>query len=78
MKKRPLAIDELFSSLSPSTENAGVEALQSKLIDAFESAVLQGMNPLDALSVILEWVSSELNRVRTPAPESNSGIQLRR
>ncbi|MFY9641432.1 MAG: hypothetical protein WCD20_11605 [Rhodomicrobium sp.] len=64
MKKRPFAIDELFPSPSPSVDDAGAEALQSKLIDAFESAVHVGMTPLDALAVILEWVSSELHRVR--------------
>jgi hypothetical protein len=78
MKKRPITVDELFTGLSPSIENAGAEALQSKLIDAFESAVLQGMYPLDALSVILEWVSSELNRVRTPNPSSGKSVQLNR
>jgi hypothetical protein len=62
MKKRRFLIDELFPSLSPSVENAG-EALQSKLIDAFETAISQGMSPCDALAVILQWASSELNRV---------------
>jgi hypothetical protein len=64
MKKRALWVDELFPSLSASIENTREEVLQSKLIDAFESALLQGMTPLDALAVMLEWVSAELHRVR--------------
>jgi hypothetical protein len=63
MKKLPFTGDELFPCPSPSVKNAGAEALQSRLIYAFESAIFQGMHPCDALAVILDWASSELNRV---------------
>lgn len=62
-KKPPLTVDELFPSQSPAVENAVAEALQSKLIDAFESALLQGMSSSEALALILAWASSEVNRV---------------
>jgi hypothetical protein len=65
--KRPFAvtkIDELFPSKSPPVHNAAAEALQSQLIDAFEAALCRGMNPLDALAIILGWASSEIGRVR--------------
>jgi len=80
MKKRPFSVDELFPSLSPSVENAG-EALQSKLIDAFESAIFQGMSPCDALAVILQWASSELNRVgvsHAHEPDKGGGVKAGR
>jgi hypothetical protein len=63
MKKRAFTMDALFPNRSPSVENAGAEALQSNLIDAYENALLQGMAPLDALAVVLDWVSSEITRV---------------
>lgn len=80
MKKRPFSIDELFHSLPPSTENAS-EALQSKLIDAFESAIFQGMSPCDALALILQWASSELNRIGVSLasePDKSGGVQASR
>lgn len=78
MKKRPPTVDELSAGLSPLFENAGAEALQSKLIDAFESALLEGISPSEALAVILEWVSTELHRVRVDQnsePGNNGGAQ---
>jgi hypothetical protein len=80
MKKRPFTVDELFSGLSPSVENAG-EALQSKLIDAFESAICQGMSPCEALALILQWASSELNRVGASSnnePDNSGAGQVNR
>lgn len=56
-------MDALFPGRSTSVENAGAEALQSKLIDAYENALLQGMSPFDALAVVLDWVSSEVHRI---------------
>jgi hypothetical protein len=81
MKKRRLTVDELFPRLAPSIENAGAEALESKLIDAFESALQQGVTPLEALSIILEWASSELHRfrmVREASPDSGGSVRVRR
>ncbi len=65
MKKPPSKVDDLFPGPSPIVQNASAEALQSKLIDAFESALAQGMSPLEALTTILEWLTVELHRVRT-------------
>ena len=40
------------------------DALQSQVINAFEAAIYQGMRPMDALSVILSWMSSEMMRIQ--------------
>jgi hypothetical protein len=64
--KRPCTFDKiegLFPGKLPQVENTGVEALQSQLIEAYENALREGMTPLNALSVILGWVSTELSRV---------------
>ncbi len=39
------------------------DILQSHLINAFETALEQGMRPADALAVVLGWVSSEMVRI---------------
>jgi hypothetical protein len=38
--------------------------LQSQIINAFEGAIYQGMRPMDALAVILSWMSSEMTRIQ--------------
>jgi hypothetical protein len=40
------------------------DALQSQIINAFEGAIYQGMGPMDALAVILSWMSSEMTRIQ--------------
>lgn len=40
------------------------DALQSQLIRAFEAAIDQGMQPAEALGLILACVSSELTRIQ--------------
>ena len=40
------------------------DALQSQVINAFEAAIYQGMRPMDALAVILSWMSSEMMRIQ--------------
>jgi hypothetical protein len=40
------------------------DALQSQIINAFEAAIYQGMRPMDALAVILSWMSSEMTRTQ--------------
>ncbi len=40
------------------------DALQSQVIDAFEAAIYKGMRPMDALAVILSWMSSEMTRIQ--------------
>ena len=40
------------------------DALQSQIINAFEGAIYQGMRPMDALAVILSWMSSEMTRIQ--------------
>ena len=40
------------------------DALQSQVISAFEAAIYQGMRPMDALAVILSWMSSEMMRIQ--------------
>lgn len=41
------------------------QALQSKVTEAFEAAIEQGMPPIDALATILFWISSEMARIQT-------------
>jgi hypothetical protein len=41
-----------------------VDALQSHLTNGFEAALHDGMQPMDALAVILSWVSSEMMRTK--------------
>ena len=40
------------------------DALQSQIIDAFEAAIYQGMRPMEALAVIISWMSSEMTRIQ--------------
>ena len=40
------------------------DALQSQVINAFEAAIYQGMRPMDALAVMLSWMSSEMMRIQ--------------
>ena len=46
------------------------DALQSQIIDAFETAIYQGMRPMDALAAILSWMSSEMARIQEQANRS--------
>ena len=40
------------------------DAWQSQIINAFDAAIYQGMRPMDALAVILSWMSSEMMRIQ--------------
>ena len=40
------------------------DALQSRVINAFEAAIDQGMSPADALAAILAWMSTEMMRIQ--------------
>ena len=52
---------------NPDNQTSGngnpTDALQSKIINAFEAAIDQGMRPVDALAVILSWMTSEMVRI---------------
>jgi hypothetical protein len=48
----------------PPVSDRVADALQSHLIRAFETAIDQGMQPAEALGVILSWVSSETARLQ--------------
>ena len=45
------------------------EMLQSQLIHAFETAIYQGMQPMDAVAIILSWLSSEMARIQADLPK---------
>ncbi len=62
---RMAEVDDLFPSrpLQPASKR-GADALQSHVISGFETAVEQGMHPMDALALILNWVSSEMVRIQ--------------
>ena len=58
-------LDELFPSHpQPPVSKKAADILQSRVIQSFETALDQGMQPLDALSTILSWVSSEMGRIQ--------------
>jgi hypothetical protein len=46
--------------------------LQSEIINAFEAAIYQGMGPMDALAVILTWMSSEMTRIQADQAKRSS------
>jgi hypothetical protein len=73
-KKRSVRLselDELFpSNPQPSVSKKAADILQSRVIHSFETAVDQGMQPLEALSTILSWVSLEMVRVE---PDRSGG-----
>lgn len=52
---------------TPGNRSAGrgtpADVLQSKIINAFEAAIEQGMLPVDALAAIVSWISSEMMRL---------------
>jgi hypothetical protein len=48
------------------------DALQSQIINAFEAAIYQGMRPMDALAVILTWMSSEMMRIQADQANGSS------
>lgn len=54
----------------PLVSKKAADVLQSSLIDGFEAALDQGMQPADALAVVLCWVSSEMVRLHS---EQTSG-----
>jgi hypothetical protein len=58
-------LDELFPSHpQPLIPKKAADVLQSRVIHSFETAVDQGMQPLEALSAILSWVSLEMGRIQ--------------
>jgi hypothetical protein len=70
-KKRAIAavhLEDLFPARQPVAKNPAAELLQSRVIEAFETALGQGITPYNALSVVLEWASTELNRVHSDCP----------
>ncbi len=48
------------------------DTLQSQIINAFEAAIYQGMRPMDALAVILSWMSSEMMRIQAEQANRSS------
>ncbi len=56
--------DGLSSGTPKSPSDKIAETLQSQVINAFEAAIYQGMHPMDALAVILAWMSSEMMRIQ--------------
>ncbi len=49
---------------SPAHDDKPADVLQSQIITAFEAAIDRGMRPMDALAVILAWISSEITRIQ--------------
>jgi hypothetical protein len=56
--------DELPLDKPKSQGDDIADALQSQIINAFEAAIYQGMRPVDALAIILTWMSSEMTRIQ--------------
>ncbi len=58
-------VDEMSAGNAEPPADKATEILQSQLINAFEVAIYQGMQPMDALAVILSWMSSEVMRIQS-------------
>ncbi len=56
--------DDDSPSKRPAPGDKLADTLQSQIINAFESAIYQGMRPMDALAVIMSWMSSEMTRIQ--------------
>jgi hypothetical protein len=70
---RTAELDELFPSHpQPLISKKAADILQSRVIRAFETAVDQGMQPLEALSSILSWVTSEMARIQLDRSSTHS------
>ena len=69
LKKRPTITVPANRAL-PADKLA--DALQSQIINAFEAAIYQGMRPMDALAVILSWMSSEMMRIQADQANRSS------
>ncbi len=68
LRESPLTSQEETDDCCPGRPRAPgdklADALQSEIINAFEAAIYQGMRPMDALAVILSWMSSEITRIQ--------------
>ena len=61
---------ELFQGLDHHNfTNHARDALKGVVISSYERAVQDGLPPLDALSMILNWVAEEISRLQE-APRS--------
>ena len=59
---------ELFQGLSHQDSTADARGLlDCALITGYEQAIQDGLPPLDALSMILNWVAGEISRLHVEA-----------
>ncbi len=67
------AADDLFPCHPRALDHdKAAEILQSKMINGFEAALDDGMQPIDALDLIICWVSREMFRLRMDRAGSSS------
>jgi hypothetical protein len=59
-------------TVQPPGDSAAADNLQAQLIEAFETTLQQGMQPTEALAVILAWASSEIMRFH---PEQSGSLR---
>ncbi len=64
--------DKLSLGRLSSQKDKLADTLQSQIINAFEAAIYQGMPPMDALAVILSWMSSEMMRIQADKAKRSS------
>ena len=64
--------EEKEQASEPQHEEKVAEMLQSQLIHASETAIYQGMQPMDALAIILSWMASEMVRIQADLPKQTS------
>lgn len=55
-------IEELFPKKKPA-KNIGADALRLQLSEFLLAAQQDGMHPVDALAIIVEWAASEMVRI---------------
>jgi hypothetical protein len=65
--------ESLFPREGDLASGKAEEVLQSHIIMGFEEAVDLGMSPMEALSQVLGWVSSEMVRINASSQSQQDG-----
>jgi len=64
-------VDSLFpGNPKPLIAEHVSDMLQSQLTNAFEAALCQGVQPTDALAIMLSWMSCEMMRIQSDGHSS--------
>ena len=76
MQNQTIAPASLFLGLiSVNPCDQATEALKSTLITGYEQAIEDGLSPMNALAMVLNWVAEEFGRVSDEARAPSSSSQ---